>query len=262
VSRIHPTAIVDPAAGLGADVEVGPWCRVGPDVTLHAGVQLLSSVVIEGVTEIGAGTVVHPFSVLGGPPQHGGYKGEPTRLVVGENNLIREGCTFNRGAVQGGGVTTVGSNCMFMTGAHVGHDSVVGNHVTFANNATLGGHVTIGDNVFLGGLSAIHQHGRVGRGAMVGGLAAVTRDVIPFGSVWGNHARLHGLNMVGLKRRGFDREKIKRMLAFYRDLFEGDGAFSERLDRAEVSTGDLAEAAEIVAFIRDGGSRPLCLPEI
>jgi len=262
MSRIHPTAIVDPAATLAAGVEIGPWCRVGPDVTLHAGVQLISSVVVDGVTEIGAGTVVHPFSVLGGPPQHGGYKGEPTRLVVGENNLIREGCTFNRGAVQGGGVTTVGSSCMFMTGAHVGHDSVVGNHVTFANNATLGGHVVIGDNVFLGGLCAVHQFGRVGRGAMVGGLAAVTRDVIPFGSVWGNHARLHGLNMVGLKRRGFDRDKIKRMLAFYRDLFEGDGAFSERLDRAEGSTGDLAEAAEIVAFIRDGGSRPLCLPEI
>lgn len=261
MSRIHPTAIVDPAASLAADVEVGPWCRIGPDVTLNAGVQLISSVVVDGVTEIGAGTVVHPFSVLGGPPQHGGYKNEPTRLVVGENVLIREGCTFNRGTVQGSGLTTVGSNCMFMTGAHVGHDSVVGNHVTFANNATLGGHVVIGDNVFLGGLCAVHQHGRVGRGAMVGGLAAVTRDVIPFGSVWGNHARLHGLNMVGLKRRGFDRDKIKRMLAFYRDLFEGDGAFSERLDRAEGLTGDLAEAAEIIAFIRDGGSRPLCLPE-
>lgn len=261
MSRIHPTAIVDPAARIEADVEIGPWCRVGPDVTLNAGVQLVSSVVVDGITEIGAGTVVHPFSVLGGPPQHGGYKGEPTRLVVGENNLIREGCTFNRGAVQGGGLTTVGSNCMFMTGAHVGHDSVVGNHVTFANNATLGGHVTVGDNVFLGGLCAIHQFGRVGRGAMVGGLAAVTRDVIPFGSVWGNHAHLHGLNMVGLKRRGFDRNKIKQMLAFYRDLFEGEGAFSERLDRAEAATGDLAEAAEIVAFIRDGGSRPLCLPE-
>ncbi len=261
MSRIHPTAIVDPATRIEADVEIGPWCRVGPDVTLNAGVQLVSSVVVDGITEIGAGTVVHPFSVLGGPPQHGGYQGEPTRLVVGENNLIREGCTFNRGAVQGGGLTTVGSNCMFMTGAHVGHDSVVGNHVTFANNATLGGHVTVGDNVFLGGLCAIHQFGRVGRGAMVGGLAAVTRDVIPFGSVWGNHAHLHGLNMVGLKRRGFDRAKIKRMLAFYRDLFEGEGTFAERLDRAESTTGDLAEAAEIVAFIRDGGSRPLCLPE-
>ena len=260
MSRIHPTAIVDPAAKIAADAEIGPWCRVGPDVTLMGGVQLVSSVVVEGVTEIGAGTVIHPFSVIGGPPQHGGYKGEPTRLVIGENNLIREGSTFNRGTAQGSGVTTVGSNGMFMTGAHVGHDSVVGDRVTFANNATLGGHVVIGDGVFLGGLCAVHQWGRVGQGAMIGGLAAVTRDVIPYGSVWGNHARLHGLNMVGLKRRGFDRDKIKRMLAFYRDLFEGDGAFSERLDRAEAATGDMAEAAEIVAFIREGGSRPLCLP--
>lgn len=261
MSRLHPTAIIDPAAHLAADVEVGPWCRVGPDVTLHAGVQLISSVVIDGVTEIGAGTVVHPFAVLGGPPQHGGYKGEPTRLIIGSNVLIREGCTFNRGTVQAGGITTVGSNSMFMTGAHVGHDCVVGDHVTFANNATLGGHAVIGDHVFLGGLCAVHQFGRVGRGAMIGGLATVTRDVIPFGSAWGNHARLHGLNIVGLKRRGFDRDKIKRMLAFYRALFEGDGPFSERLDRAEAATGDLAEAVEIIAFIREGGSRPLALPE-
>ncbi len=261
MSRIHPTAIVDPAAQIGADVEIGPWCHVGPDATLHAGVQLVSSVVVDGITDIGAGTVVHPFAVLGGPPQHGGYKGEPTRLVIGENNLIRESVTLNRGSVQGGGVTTVGSNCMFMTGAHVAHDCVVGNNVTFANNATLGGHATIGDRVFLGGLCAVHQFGRVGRGAMLGGLAVVTRDVIPYGSVWGNHARLHGLNMVGLKRLGFDRAKIKQMLAFYRELFEGDDTFAERLDRAEANTGGLAEADEIVAFIRAGGSRPLCLPE-
>lgn len=260
MSRIHPTAIVDPAARIAGDVEIGPWCRIGPEVTLHPGVQLVSSVVVEGVTEIGSGTVVHPFSVLGGPPQHGGYKGEATRLVVGESCLIREGCTFNRGTVQGGGVTTVGSHSMFMTGAHVGHDAVVGDRVTFANQATLGGHTVIGEGVFLGGLCAVHQFGRVGRGAMVGGLAAVTRDVIPYGSVWGNHARLHGLNMVGLKRRGFDRDRIRRMLAFYRDLFEGEGPFAERLDRVEAATGDLAEAAEIVAFIREGGSRPLCLP--
>lgn len=261
MSRIHPSAIVDPAARIAADVEIGPWCRIGPDVTLQGGVQLMSSVVVEGVTEIGAGTVIHPFSVIGGAPQHGGYKGEPTRLIVGENNLIREGCTFNRGTVQGSGVTTIGSNSMFMTGAHIGHDCVVGDKVTFANNATLGGHATIGANVFLGGLCAVHQWGRVGHGAIVGGGAMVTRDVIPYASVWGNHARLHGLNMVGLKRRGFDKDRIRRMLAFYRDLFEGDGTFADRVDRAEASVGDLDEAAEIIAFIREGGSRPLCLPE-
>ena len=258
---VHPTALVDPSAQLGEGVEIGPWCQVGADAVLGEGVRLLSSVVVAGHTEIGARTVVHPFSVLGGPPQHGGYKDEPTRLVIGSDNLIREGCTFNRGTVQGSGVTRVGSSCMFMTGAHVGHDSVVGDRVTFANNATLGGHVTVGDGVFLGGLCAVHQWGRVGQGAMVGGLAAVTRDVIPYGSVWGNHARLHGLNMVGLKRRGFDRDRIKRMLAFYRDLFEGEGAYSERLERAEAVAGDVAEAHEIIAFIREGGSRPLCLPE-
>lgn len=261
-SRIHPAAIVDPRARLAADVEIGPWCRVDGDVSLAAGVRLLSHVVVTGHTEIGAGTTVHPFAYLGGPPQHNGYKGEPTRLIVGENNTIREHVTFHVGTVQGGGETRIGDNNLFMVGAHVGHDCIVGSRTTFANNATLGGHCVIGDGVFMGGLSAVHQFSRIGQGAIVGGGGIITRDVIPYGSVWGNHARLRGLNMIGLKRRGFDREKIRRMMGFYRDLFEGDGEFSARLDAAEALTGDLAEAAEIIAFIREGGSRPLCLPEV
>lgn len=261
MSSIHPTALIDPGAEIASGVRIGPWCQVGPGVRLDEDVELVSQVIVERDTHIGARTIIHPFALIGGAPQHTGYKGEPVRLEIGTDNVIREHATFNRGTPGGHGVTRVGSHNFFMTGAHVGHDCVVGNHIVFANQATLGGHAEVGDRVFLGGLSAVHQFGRVGTGAMVGGLAAVTRDVIPFGSVWGNHARLHGLNMVGLKRRGADRAALKALLGFYRDLFEGEGVFEERL-RAIGQRADLPEEARIiVTFIESGGRRPLCLPE-
>lgn len=260
MSRIHPTAVVDGAAVLADGAEIGPWCVVGPGVTLSEDVRLISHVVVQQDTAIGPRTIIHPFSVVGGDPQHGGYKGETVRLEIGADCLIREHGTFNRGTPVGGGVTRVGKSCLFMTGAHVGHDAVVGDNVTFANHATLGGHTEIGDRVFLGGLAAVHQFGRVGQGAIVGGLAAVTRDVIPYGSVWGNHARLHGLNLIGLKRKGYDKAAIRRLLTAYRDLFEGGGTFAERLDAVEGDYADLPEIMEITAFIRADGKRPLCLP--
>ena len=257
---IHPTALVDASAVLADDVVIGPWSTVGPGVTLGEGVMLVSHVVIQQDTTIGARTVVHPFAVIGGDPQHNGYKGEAVRLEIGADNSIREHCTFNRGTPQDSGVTRVGSNNLFMTGAHVGHDALVGDNVVMANNATLGGHARIGDKVFLGGLCAVHQNGRVGQGAIVGGLAAVTRDVIPYGSAWGNHARLHGLNLIGLKRKGYGKDAVRRLLAAYRDLFEGSGVFADRLKSVENDYADLPEIMEIVAFIREGAKRPLCLP--
>ena len=260
MSRVHPTAVVDSGAGLADGVEIGPWCVVGPGVTLGVDVRLLSHVVVQQDTLVGARTVIHPFCVIGGDPQHGGYKGETVRLEIGEDCLVREHSTFNRGTPVGGGLTRIGKGCLFMTGAHVGHDAIVGDSVTFANHATLGGHAEIGDRVFLGGLAAVHQFGRVGQGAIIGGLAAVTRDVIPYGSAWGNHAQLHGLNLIGLKRKGYDKTAVRRLLAAFRDLFEGDGTFAERLDAVEAAYADLAEIMEIVAFIRAGGKRPLCLP--
>lgn len=260
MTRIHPTAIVDASARLAEDVVIGPWSTVGPGVSLAAGVHLVSHVVIQQDTTVGERTIIHPFAVIGGDPQHNGYKGEPVRLEIGSDNSIREHCTFNRGTPQGSGVTRVGSNGLFMTGAHVGHDAVVGNHVVMANQATLGGHAQVGDKVFLGGLCAVHQNGRVGQGAIVGGLAAVTRDVIPYGSAWGNHAQLHGLNLIGLKRKGYGKDAVRRLLAAFRDLFEGQGVFADRLDTVEATYADLPEIMEIVAFIRAGAKRPLCLP--
>ena len=258
---VHPTAIVSPAARLGEGVEIGPFCTIGPDVTLGDRVKLVSHVIVEGVTDIGADAHVSPMAHLGGAPQHTSHKGEATRLVVGPRASIREQVTMHTGTAFGGGVTTVGADCTFYVAAHVAHDCIVGDNVILINNATLGGHVTVGDFAILGGLSAVHQHTRIGRYSFIGGLAAVTKDVIPFGSVWGNHAHLEGLNLVGLKRRGFRRETINAMRAAYRLLFADEGTFQERLDDVEEVHAKTAEVMEIVRFIRADASRPLCLPE-
>jgi UDP-N-acetylglucosamine acyltransferase len=261
MTQIHPTAIVSSGARLGQDVEIGAFCTVGPQVQLGDGVRLVSHVVIEGATQVGAGTAVHPFAVLGGAPQHLAHRGEDTRLVIGERNIIREHVTMHTGTVGGGGVTTVGSDSLYMVGAHVAHDCVIGDRVTFANNATLGGHVVIGDFVFMGGLCAVHQFTRIGRYSFVGGGGVVTKDIIPYGSVWGNHAHLEGLNLVGLKRRGFTREAINALRAAYRLLFADEGTFQERLDDVAETHAATPEVMEIVDFIRADANRPLCLPE-
>jgi UDP-N-acetylglucosamine acyltransferase len=262
--KIHPTALVAPGAELGGDVEIGAYCSVGPQAKLGAGVRLHSHVVVEGETELGEGCEVHAFTVLGGPPQHAVYKPtDPVRLVIGARNLIREHVTMNGGSSVGRGVTRIGNDCTFYMGAHVGHDCIVGDHVTLTNNATLGGHVILGDYVIMGGLSAIQQRSRVGRYAFVGGLAAVNSDVIPYGMVWGNHATLEGLNLIGLKRNGFSREQINTLRAGFRAMFGGgsDGHFRERVDAAGSQFAHSPEVVEIVDFIRAEPRRPLVLPE-
>jgi UDP-N-acetylglucosamine acyltransferase len=258
---VHPTAIVDQAAILGEDVSIGPYSLIGADVRLGRGVKVASHVVIEGHTEIGDGCVIHPFANLGGPPQHAGHKGEPTRLTIGARNVIREHVTMHCGTVMGRGVTTVGSNGLFMVGVHIAHDCQVGEHVTMVNNATLGGHVRVEDHVIMGGLSAAHQYIRIGRHAFVGGMAGVNHDVIPYGNVWGNHAHLEGLNLVGLKRRGFTRESINSLRAAYRLLFAEEGTFQERLDDTASAFGGSPEVMEIIDFIRADSNRPLTTPQ-
>lgn len=262
MSKIHPTAVIHDGAKLGADVEVGPYSIVGPNVTLGDGTRLLSHVVIDGLTEIGQACVIHPFAYLGASPQHTGYKGEPTRLVIGDRNIIREHVTMHTGTVQGHGVTTVGSDGLFMVACHVAHDCVVGNNVVMVNNATLAGHVHVADFVMMGGLSAVHQYSRVGRYSFIGGLAAVTKDVIPYGSVWGNHAHLEGLNLVGLRRRGFSRETISELRAAYRLLFANEGTFQERVADTTDAHGSSPEVMEIIDFIQADANRPICLPAL
>jgi UDP-N-acetylglucosamine acyltransferase len=261
MSLIHPTAVVDRKANLSEDVEIGPYCVVQGPVELSGGVRLKSHVVLEGFTAVGERCVIHPFANIGGPPQHAGHRGEATRLVIGSDNVIREHVTMHCGTASGRGVTTVGSRGFFMVGVHIGHDCFVGDDVTMANSATLGGHVILEDFVIMGGLSAAHQNTRIGRHAFVGGMAGINHDVIPFGYVWGNHAHLEGLNLVGLKRRGFSREAINRLRAAYRMLFAEEGTFQERLDDTAAAFGDTPEVMEIVDFIRADSDRPLTTPQ-
>ena len=197
MAAVHATAVVDTQAKLGADVFVGPFCMVGPEVTLDEGVVLHSHVVVAGRTRIGARTQIFPFASIGHPPQDLKYAGEPSELVIGADNRIREQVTMNPGTQGGGMVTRIGDRCLFMVGAHVAHDCQLGNGVIMANNATLAGHVTVGDNAIIGGLSAVHQFVRIGRNAMIGGMSGVEHDVIPFGLVLGDRARLSGLNIIG-----------------------------------------------------------------
>ena len=258
---IHPTSIVEDGAEIDAGAEVGPYCVIGAGAKLGAGVVLKSHVVIDGVTAIGARTVVHAFAVLGGPPQHLQYKGEPTRLEIGADVVIREHVTMNPGTPAGGGVTSVGDRGYFMTASHVGHDCQVGDNVIFANNATLGGHVQVGDYAFLGGMCAIHQHCRVGAYAFVGGCAAVACDIIPYASAFGNHARLGGLNVIGLKRRNMPRESIRALREAYKLLFDAeDGTFRDRLEEARSRFAGVTEVGAVIDFIDNGASRSLMTP--
>ncbi len=258
---VHPTAVVDPSAELGEDVIIGPYCVVGPKVRLKDRVHILAQAHIAGDTEIGEDSLIHPYVVLGHPPQDLKHKGGVSRLIIGQRNIIREHVTMHPGTDVGSQETRIGHDGVFMVGAHVAHDCKIGDRVIFANHATLGGFVEVGDFVFMGGLSATHQYTRIGRHAFIGGMAAVAGDVIPFGSALGNHAYLGGLNIVGLKRRGFSRRIIHDLRAAYRLLFAREGTFRERLDDAEELFKDKPEVMEIVHFIRSDASRALCMPK-
>ncbi len=261
MTDIHPTAIIEPTARLGDGVVVGPYCCVGAAVELGDGVRLRSHVVVDGKTTIGPNTHVFPFASIGHPPQDLKYKGEESELVIGANNVIREHVTMNPGTAGGGMTTRIGNNCLFMVGAHVAHDCDVGNHVILANNATLGGHVAVDDYAILGGLSAVHQYCRIGRHAMIGGMSGVENDVIPYGSVTGNRARLDGLNIVGLRRRGFSRGEVAVLRKAYRLLFAQEGTMAERLDDVAEMYNDNDAVMEIVGFIRSESSRAICQPK-
>jgi UDP-N-acetylglucosamine acyltransferase len=260
-SAIHPTAIVDPAAELGADVSIGPYCVIGAKVRLGDGVRLLSHVAIDGRTSLGAGTVVYPFASLGHRPQDLKFHGEDSSLEIGVNNQIREHVTMNPGTEGGGMVTRVGDNCLFMMASHVAHDCQVGNNVILANNATLAGHVSVGDFVIVGGLSAVHQFVRIGPYAIIGGMSGVESDVIPFGLVKGERAHLAGLNMVGLERRGFSRDDVRALRSAYRMLFAPEGTLAERLEETATHYKNQDHVARIVEFIRAASNRPLCQPK-
>ncbi len=263
MAGIHATAVVAAGAKLGPGVSIGPYCIVGGEVTLEDAVELVSHVVIAGRTHVGARTRIYPFASLGQGPQHLKYAGEPTRLEIGAENVIREHVTMNTGTVQGGGVTRVGDRSFFMVNSHVAHDCTVGSHVVMANNAVMGGHVTIGDYCVFGGNAAVHQFVRIGRYAMITGVCGVAEDVIPYGvayPLYNNRASLSGLNLVGLKRRGFSREQVHTLRTAYRLLFAEEGTLKERLEDVAEMYRDHEAVMEIVNFIRADASRSICLP--
>ena len=250
---IHPTAVVDDGARLGAGVRVGPFCVIGAGAEIGDGADLVSHVVIDGDTVIGAEARLYPFVTVGMAPQDLKYRGEPTRTEIGARTVLREHCTVHRGTVTGSGVTRVGADCLLMAVVHVAHDCDIGNGVIIANNVVMGGHVEIADRAIIGGAAALHQFVRIGTGAMVGGVSGVEADVIPYGSVLGNRARLAGLNLVGLKRRGLDKPALHTIRNAFNTLFHGEGVFAERL--AEVRAGAMNDyVREILAFI-DAPSR-------
>jgi UDP-N-acetylglucosamine acyltransferase len=257
---IDPTARVATGARIADSVEIGPYCLVGPQVELAAGVRLLAHVNVTGATAIGEGTVVYTFSSLGTPPQSIHYRGGATRLVIGARCELRESVNMNTGTEDGGGVTRVGDRCSFMVGSHVGHDCQVGNDVTLANNVVLGGHVSVGDHTFLGGHVAIHQFVRIGEGVMMAGMSAARDDIIPFGFALGQTGALVGLNIVGLRRRGATKAEMHRIRRAYRLLFFVEGRIADRIDAVAQEFGDDLLVGKIVAFVRAGGKRPLMRP--
>ena len=262
MTNIHPTAVVEPGARLAASARIGPYCVVGSKVELGEDVELVAHVVVAGRTSIGDGTRIFPFASIGHQPQDLKYQGEDSALVIGKRNIIREHVTMNPGTAGGGMVTRVGDDCLFAASAHVAHDCSVGNNVIMTNNATLGGHVTLGDYVIISGLSAVHQFVRVGPHAFVGGMTGVERDVIPYGMVMGDRARLVGLNIVGLQRRGFSRDDIQALRSAYDMLFgQANGTLAERVAAVAERFAGVGPVRDIVEFVRAENSRGLVQPK-
>jgi UDP-N-acetylglucosamine acyltransferase len=262
MNRIDPTARVEDGAVIGEGTEIGPYCIIGPHVVIGRNCKLIGHVHVTARTTVGDSCTIYPFASLGTPPQSLSYRGELTRLEIGSGCTIRESVTMNAGTVAGGGVTTVGDRGYFMNCSHVGHDCHVGDDVIFATSATLGGHCEIGNFVFIGGLSAVHQFTRIGPQVMVGGISGVRDDVIPFALVNGQYAVLEGLNIIGMKRRKFTKQRLAAVRSFYQKLFHGEGIFSERLQAVQPLAAEDPAIAEILDFIGKGKHRPLCLPAV
>lgn len=257
---IHPSSIIDPKAKLGHGIKIGPFCVVGPDVELGDGVELKSHVVIDTIVSIGAGTQIFPFASIN-IPQDKKFKGERSAIKIGKNTIIREYVTIQPGTEGDKMCTMVGDECLLMASAHIAHDCEVGNHVIMANNATLAGHVTIGDYAIIGGLAAIHQFVTIGHHAIVGGMSGVESDVIPYGNVKGDRAYLNGLNIIGMKRRGFSREEIDQLREAYDKLFAQEGTLTERLKDLAQEYQDDSKVMSLIDFLARDNARSVLMPK-
>ena len=256
---IHPSAVIEEGAVIGAGCVVGPFCVVGPEVVLGDNVTLRSHVVITGDTQVGEGSTLFSFAVVGEVPQDLKFAGEKTRLRIGARNRIREHVTINTGTAGGGGETRIGNDCLLMAGCHVAHDAQIGDRVIIVNNSAVAGHCIIEDDVIIGGLCGIHQWVRIGRGAIIGALSMVTNDVIPHGLVQGPRGVLDGLNLVGLKRRGVERADITALRAALQMLRDGEGTFHDRAKRLKAEV-DSTYVQEMVDFILGESDRSFLTP--
>jgi UDP-N-acetylglucosamine acyltransferase len=257
MARIHETALVASGAELGADVEVGPYCVIGPNVRIGRGSRVLSHAVIEGRTTLGEGNVIFSFATVGSIPQDLKYKGEESSLIIGHGNVIREFASLNPGTAGGGMVTRVGDRNLLMMHCHIAHDCVIGDHNIIANGATLGGHVTVEDDVIVGGLVGIHQFVRIGSGAILGAGSMVSKDVPPYCNATGDRARLRGLNLEGLKRRGFSRERVEQLRKAYRVLFRSGLKMKEAVEKVRSEIPGAPEVEQMAAFI-EKSQRGIC----
>jgi UDP-N-acetylglucosamine acyltransferase len=263
MSNIHQTAIVSSEAKIGNDVIIGPYSVIGSGVTIGDNVEIKSHVVIEGNTTIGSGNIFYPFCSIGTSPQDLKYKGEASKLVMGDNNTIREHVTINPGTAGGGLLTQIGNNCLFMMASHIAHDCILGDNIIMANNATLAGHVKIDDFAVIGGLSAIHQFVRIGRHAMIGGMAAIDSDIIPYGVAMNERASIEGINLVGLKRRGFTRESINAIKHIYNYMFfeDEDKTFAHRVENMANIYKNNEEVMILIDFLKTSSDRAICRPK-
>lgn len=259
-ARIHPSAIIESGARIGADAAIGPFCHVGATVELGEGVALVSHAVVAGRTRIGARTIIHPFASIGAAAQDLKSAGEAGALSIGRGCVIREGVTINAGTLAGGGETRIGDGCAFLAYSHVGHDCRLGDGVVLANQVLLGGHVRIGDHAAIGGASVVHQNVRIGAHAYLGGLSGLEGDLVPFGLAGGNRAHLFGLNLVGLERRGFAPQRLATLRAAFRALFAAEGVLAERIERAAAEFAGDGDVEALISFLRAERERPLCAP--
>ena len=257
---IHKSSLIDSGAKIGKNVKIGPFCYIGPNVVLSESVELISNVHIEGDTKIGKGTKIFPFASIGTQPQDLKYNNEKNSIDIGEGNLIREYVTINPGTAGGGSKTVIGNNCLFMISSHIAHDCKIGNNVIIANNVPLGGHVTIEDSVVIGGNSAVQQFTRIGRLAMIGGMTGVLKDVIPFGLSIGNRNYLQGLNLVGLRRKKYENQKIMGLDKAYKEIFASKN-LHENLNKINGEYIDNELVKEVIVFIEKDKKRPICSPE-
>ena len=256
---IHKTAIIDSKAKVATSVEIGPYCVIGPNVEIAENVKIHSHVNISGYTKIGKDNTIYPFASIGNDPQDLKYNGEETKLIIGDNNKIREYVTINPGTEGGGGLTKVGNNCLFMISSHVAHDCYVGNNVIIANNVPLGGHAIIEDNVVIGGNSAVQQFTRIGKMAMIGGMTGVLHDVIPYGLSTGNRNTLNGLNLIGLRRAKFDNKNILGLSEAYKEIFATKN-LTENISKLNGAFKENPLVKNVIEFITKDKKRSICTP--